>query len=533
MERYRTPKAATAALHASIENWDLLLGTIQVSTPDAALAVLLNRWLLYQVTSCRLWGRSAFYQSGGAYGFRDQLQDVMALVHAAPDLTPAQLLRAAAHQFLEGDVLHWWHPQGIFRGAQDPGRGVRTRISDDFLWLPLVACHYARATGDAAVFDERAPYLQAALLGPEQEEVYGQPHYAAESGTLYDHCCRALDNGWKLGAHGLPLMGTGDWNDGMNKVGAKGQGESVWNAWFQAAILRDFAAVAAARHDEARVTLCRERAEKLLHAVEDHAWDGGWYLRAFFDDGTPLGSHRNDECQIDSLAQTWAVMCGGADPVRAEHAVRAAEERLVRWNDRLILLFDPPFDNGTLQPGYIKGYVPGIRENGGQYTHAAAWLVEAVAQLGRGGDAHALFELLNPINLALTPESVAQYRIEPYVMAGDVYGRPPHTGRGGWSWYTGSASWLYRIGVETLLGFRKQGDRLRIDPRIPAAWQSFTIRYRHGSSSYQIVVENPHGVEAGVAKVELDGKSVPDGEILLGDDGQMHQVRVEMGTAGN
>ena len=502
-----------------------------MQTPDEALDLMLNRWLLYQATACRVLGRSAFYQSSGAYGFRDQLQDVMALVHAAPELSRQQLLRAARHQFREGDVLHWWHPPGPFRNPNEPGRGVRTRFSDDFLWLPLVACHYAAVTGDNAVFDEQAPFLQAALLGPDQEESFGQPAVSTESATLYEHCCRALDNGWKLGAHGLPLMGTGDWNDGMNRVGAKGKGESVWNAWFQVFILRAFADVAEVRHDDARARQCRERVQQLLAALEEHAWDGSWYLRAYFDDGTPLGSHTNDECQIDSLPQTWAVMAGGAEPGRARAAIRSAERRLVKREERLILLFDPPFDSGPLQPGYIKGYVPGIRENGGQYTHAATWMVEAVAQLGHGGDAHSLFDLLNPIRMAQSPEGVARYRVEPYVLAGDVYGRPPHTGRGGWTWYTGSAAWLYRIGVETLLGFHRRGDRLRIEPRIPGEWKEYRIRYRHGSSVFHITVINPNGVESGVVRVEVDGAEQGGGEVVLRDDGKEHQVRVVMGSS--
>jgi cyclic beta-1,2-glucan synthetase len=538
VQRYREPKAARAALREAVDGWDRLLGTVQVQTPDEGMNLLLGRWLLYQTTSCRLWGRSALYQSGGAYGFRDQLQDVMALVHAAPEQTRAHLLRAARHQFVEGDVLHWWHPPGLFQGSGDPnhpnnelgrgpGRGVRTRISDDFLWLPLVACHYAAVTGDVQVFDERAPFLQAAPRVPDQEELYGQPHWS-EAGTLYEHCCRALDNGWKLGEHHLPLMGTGDWNDGMNKVGARGKGESVWLAWFQVAILRAFTDVAEARKDEKRASTCRERIQALLAAVEEHAWDGQWYLRAFFDDGSSLGSHTNDECQIDSLPQTWAVMCGSAQSDRALQAVRSARQRLVRPDERLIFLFDPPFDAGPMQPGYIKGYVPGIRENGGQYTHAATWLVQAVAQLGLGEAAHGLFDLLNPITHALDPEGVKRYRIEPYVLAGDVYSRPPHTGRGGWSWYTGAAGWLYRVGLETLLGFHRRGSVLAIDPRIPREWKGFTITYRHGSATYRIAVENPDGVEAGAVKVEVDGTVLDGVEIPLRDDGAEHEVRVRL-----
>jgi cyclic beta-1,2-glucan synthetase len=521
IQYYREGDLVDEALTQTSGWWDRLLNRVQVDHPELSVEFLLNRWLIYQTLSCRVWARSGFYQSGGAFGFRDQLQDVSALLYAAPQLAREHILRTAGRQFQAGDVQHWWHPPG--------GVGVRTRISDDLLWLPYVVSQYVQVTGDRDILSEQIPYLQGRQLQDDEHEIFILPELAAESGTLYEHCLRAIERGATSGAHGLPLIGTGDWNDGLNRVGAEGKGESVWLAWFLIDVLDGFAVLAEGIGRAEDAADLRRQAKRLAANVEEDSWDGAWYRRATFDDGTPLGSSSNDEARIDSLPQSWAWISGAAKPDRAKNALESAWEHLVREQERIVLLFSPPFDKSAMNPGYIKGYPPGVRENGGQYTHGALWLAIAYARMGDGERATQLLRMLNPVEHAREPQDVQRYAVEPYVVAADVYNLRGKVGRGGWTWYTGSAGWMYRAWIEEIFGLKVRGNELRVEPTIPAAWDGFRVRYCYRDAIYEVKVENPDHVSQGVAWIEMDGRRLDQLAIPLDGSAVKHKVVVRMG----
>lgn len=520
VKQFRGEISANASLEKTKKYWEDIISAVRIETPDTAINLITNGWLTYQTLSSRLWGRSGFYQSGGAYGFRDQLQDVISLLHTQPDLARKQIILCASHQFKEGDVQHWWHPP--------VGRGVRTRISDDYLWLPFVTAYYIKHTGDTTLLDVMADYIDGRQLNPEEESYFDLPMDSNTPATVYEHCVKAINHGLTMGIHGLPLIGTGDWNDGFDKVGQDGKGESVWLAFFLYEILIQFVEIADLHTDTVFATICKNQAEQLKINIDKHAWDGEWYKRAWFDDGTPLGSSKNEECKIDSIAQSWSVLSGGGNASLVQTAMESAYQNLVQKEAVIIQLLEPAFDKSALNPGYIKGYVPGVRENGGQYTHAAVWMIMAFAKLGNTKRVWELLNMINPVNHGKTAKEIDTYKVEPYVIAADVYSRSPHAGRGGWTWYTGSAGWFYRLIIESCLGLQREGNQLKVKPCIPLEWNSYLIHYKYKQTIYHIKVWQKHTI--GETIIKLDGIVEKSQAITLEDDGREHIIEVTMYT---
>ncbi len=539
IQEFTRPGACDEAWRSTRDTWRDQLDRIQIQTPVRELDLMVNGWLGYQTLACRLHGRSALYQSGGAYGYRDQLQDSLSLLPLWPKLVRDQILLHAGHQFVEGDVLHWWHPP--------LDRGIRTRFADDLLWLPWATAEYVSATGDREILEEVRPYLTAAQLEEGQDEVFLQAQPSGESGTLYDHCCRALDRSLVRGAHGLPLFGTGDWNDGMNRVGREGRGESVWMGFFLVKIIDGFLPFCLDRGQSERADRYRTYRDEMIHTLNDTGWDGDWYRRGYYDNGAPLGSWENKECAIDALAQSWSVLSGAASPRRAAQVMDAVQKHLIDEKNGLVRLLTPPFIDTPHDPGYIKGYVAGVRENGGQYTHAALWAVRAMAELGRRNVAARLLTMINPVRHTRDAEAVERYQVEPYVVAADVYGAEPHIGRGGWTWYTGSSGWMLRVALESILGLRQEGDELVVAPCVPDDWPSYSITWRvpgllstpdrevgtRPETRYDIEVINPQLCSARVISIEWDSQVLPPphgpARLPLVRDGRIHQARITLG----
>jgi cyclic beta-1,2-glucan synthetase len=521
LNRFQTTESVHDALDKVHAYWQKTLNVLQVDTPEPSLNIITNGWLMYQVLACRFWARSGYYQSGGAFGFRDQLQDSMAIMHVEPAIVREHILTSASRQFREGDVQHWWHPP--------TGRGVRTRCSDDFLWLPFTASRYVSYTGDAKILDENINFLEGRLLNPGEESYYDLPGHSNQSASLYEHCVRAIKHGLQFGVNGIPLMGSGDWNDGMDKVGIEGKGESIWLGFFLYKVLMQFSEIAKLRNDAAFTQQCLDEAEKLKTNLNKNGWDGEWFRRAYFDDGAPLGTSTNEECQIDSIAQSWSVLSGAVDKDRTTLALQMADKRLVKNESSLIQLLTPAFDKSSLNPGYIKGYVPGVRENGGQYTHAAVWLVMAFATSGNYKRAWELFAMINPLNHGCTKEEVAVYKVEPYVVAADVYSVTSLNGRGGWTWYTGSAGWMYQLIIESLLGMKREGNKLHFETRMPLDWKSFTLRYTYEETFYSIVFLPVEGDKE--MSITIDGAVQTEQFINLINDHTDHHVEVIIKSA--
>jgi cellobiose phosphorylase len=517
VRQFREPETARKELEKVWAYWNHTLGTINIETPDKEIDIMVNGWLPYQTLACRIYARSGFYQSSGAIGFRDQLQDMMALVHAEPGMVREHILMCASRQFREGAVQHWWHPP--------TGRGVRTRISDDYLWLPFVTCYYIERTGDSNVLDEQIHFLQGRALNANETDYYDLPERTEEIGTLYEHCARAIRNGLKYGKHGLPLIGAGDWNDSLDRVGKEGTGESVWLGFFLYTVLTRFSKLSRERGDTDFSQRCLDEAANLKKNINRHAWDGQWYRRAYFDNGDPLGSAVNDECRIDSISQSWSVLSGAGEPKRSRTAMESLKQFLVRSEAGIMLLLTPPFNKSEVNPGYIKGYLPGVRENGSQYTHAAVWTIMALAEIGETQTAWELLRMINPVSHGNTPEAIQKYKVEPYVVAADIYSVPPLVGRGGWTWYTGSSGWMYRLIVETLIGLHLQGNVLHFKPRLPSNWNSFKVHYRYRETIYHITFLKT-GSSDNVARVTVDGIKQEEKNIHLIDDRKEHTAKV-------